>query len=175
MPTSLNGINNAGDFVGHYYGITPALQGFISVGGKVRTLDIPGASVIEPEDLNSLNQVAGFYIDSSDRGTRAFYSDANGELQYPVEVRGNKSTSLFGINDQGVMVGSYETGKLHAPVVHGLVFVPPDQFVTVNYRGGSGVTLTGINNQGIICGYYTDRTDNNKVHGLIAQLRGSSD
>jgi hypothetical protein len=55
-------------------------------------------------------------------------------------------------------------------VTHGLLFVPPNKFVTVDYTGATEVLLTGINARGIICGYYTDSA--HKTHGLLARVRG---
>jgi hypothetical protein len=68
------------------------------------------------------------------------------------------------------MTGYYVSGSGRNQIVHGLLFVPPRQFVTVDYPGATEVVLTGINNRGIICGYYMDSAHH--THGLLARVRG---
>jgi hypothetical protein len=148
LDTEIKGVNNVGDFVGTYFDTVTFFQGFISVGGTVTRIEIPGGTYITPNDLNSSNQVVGFYIDG-------------------------KNTYLYGINDQGLMVGGYATQSGHTRAAHGLVFIAPNQFVTVDYAGSSNVVLTGINNKGFICGYYTD--SNNNFHGLLARARRTAE
>jgi hypothetical protein len=164
--TEVTGINDAGDFVGFYL----FFQGFISIGGNVKTISIPGGTYITPHGLNSLNQVVGLY--SSNQGY-AFYSDTSGQLHYPINAPGSQNTFLYGINDRGWMVGGYASQSGHNRATHGLLFIAPNQFVTVDYAGSSNVVLTGINNKGFICGYYTD--SNNNSHGLFARARRSAE
>jgi hypothetical protein len=165
--TYVNGINNAGDFVGLYDFFT----GFTSIGGKVETIDIPGGTDITPHGLNSSNQVVGLYL--SNQGY-AFYSDTSGQLHYPINAPRGKNTFLYGINDQGWMVGGYADQTGHNRATHGLLFIAPNKFVTVDYAGSaSWVVLTGINNRGFICGYYQD--SNNTFHGLIARARRTAE
>lgn len=167
--TEVTGINNAGDFVGFYY----FFQGFISVGGTVTKIDIPGGTYITPHGLNSRDQVVGLYTDSASNEGYAFYSDPSGQLHYPINAPHGRNTFLYGISDQGVMVGGYATQTGHSRATHGLVFIAPNQFVTVDYAGYSEVVLTGINNKGFICGYYRD--SNNKFHGLVARARRTAE
>jgi hypothetical protein len=166
--TQVSGINNAGDFVAYQFGGL----GFISVGGAVSTIEIPGGTYNTPRDLNINDQVAGFYIDANNVG-EAFYSDRNGVLRYPIVAPSAKNTYLYGINDRGMMVGGYYSGSGHNRVGHGLLFVPPSQFVTLDYPGGSNLVLTGINNRGNICGYYVDFAG--KAHGILARAERSAE
>jgi hypothetical protein len=173
LDTEIKGVNNVGDFVGTYFDTVTFFQGFISVGGTVTRIEIPGGTYITPNDLNSSNQVVGFYIDGASNVGYAFYSDTSGQLHYPINAPHGKNTYLYGINDQGVMVGGYATQSGHTRAAHGLVFIAPNQFVTVDYAGSSNVVLTGINNKGFICGYYTD--SNNNFHGLLARARRTAE
>ncbi|HEU0209219.1 MAG TPA: hypothetical protein VFQ78_09605 [Candidatus Udaeobacter sp.] len=168
--TVIYGINSAGDFVGAYNYYT----GFTSIGGKVKTIYIPGGTYITPQGLNSLNQVVGLYTDTASNERYAFYSDIGGQLHFPISAPGGHDTLLQGINDRGMMVGDYATGTGRNGATHGLLFIAPNKFVTVDYAGSaSWVILTGINNKGFICGHYQDA--NNNFHGLLARVRRSAE
>jgi hypothetical protein len=173
LDTEITGINNGGDFVGTYYDPVTVFQGFISIGGTVTPVHIPGATYITPNGLNSRDQMVGLYTDGTSNEGYAFYSDGSGQLHYPINAPGGMNTFLYGINDRGVMVGGYATQTGRTRATHGLVFVAPNQFVTVDYAGSSDVVLTGINNKGIICGYYQD--SNNTFHGLVARVRRTAE
>jgi hypothetical protein len=170
--TAIRGINNAGDFVGTYFDPVSSFQGFISVAGTVTRIDITGGTYITPSDLNSGDQVVGSYSDALNGGS-GFYSDTSGQLHYPIKAPHAKNTFLDGINDQGVMVGGYATQTGHNRATHGLLFIAPNKFVTVDYPGSSDVVFTGINNKGFICGYYRD--SNNNFHGLVARARRTAE
>lgn len=164
-PTELTGINNAGDLSATVLSQT----GYVVIGGTVSSVEIPGASLIFPRGINAGDQVTGTYFDANNQGY-GFYSDGEGVLHYPVAVPRAKKTLFYGLNDLGYMVGGYTTGSGRNMVTHGLLFVPPNKFVTVDYTGATEVLLTGINTRGIICGYYTDSA--HKTHGLLARVRG---
>jgi len=163
--TVLQGINNAGDFVGYYYTPINELKGFMNIGGTVTTIDIPGGSNVTPHQLNSANQVVGYYVDNASGFGYSFYTGLTGTLQYPISAPGSTTTYLYGINDRGWMVGKYYD---HSRIGHGLLFIPPSQFVTFDYANSPVVTLTGINRKGFICGYYADDSG---VHGILARVR----
>jgi len=171
--TDVTGINNAGDFVGTYFDPVISFQGFISVGGTVTTIDIPGGTYITPNGINTANQLVGSYVDAASGFSYGFYSSPTGKLTYPIHVPGSLTTYLHGINDRGWMVGNYWTQSGHRRTGHGLLFIAPNQFVTVDYAGSSDVVLTGINHKGLICGWYTD--SNNKVHGLVARAQRTAE
>jgi hypothetical protein len=161
--TIVSGINNNGDFVGYIFGFAA----FKSIGGNVTPITIPDGTYVTPNGINDNNQIAGFY------DSYGFYSTPTGELIYPIVGPGAKNTYLYGINNRGWMVGGYVNGSGHNRMVHGLLFIPPNQYVTVDYNGAFGVTLTGINNKGFICGYYTDSSG--AARGLLARVRRSGE
>jgi hypothetical protein len=171
--TAVLGVNDADDFVGYYYTPEEVLEGFVSIGGAVTTIEIPGGFNAIPIQLNTANQVVGSYVDTASGITSGFYSSPTSKLVYPIHVPGSLTTTLNGINDRGWMVGSYSTQSGRTGAVHGLLFIAPNQFVTVDYPGSSYVVLTGINHKGLICGWYLD--SNNKVHGLVARAQRTAE
>jgi hypothetical protein len=156
--TSVNGINNVGDFVG-----TGDSNGFISVGGILTPLQVPGARDTVPNQLNSANRVAGQYGDVSAAVFQGFYTTRTGTLKYPVDAPGATDTELHGINNLGWMVGNFRDNAGS----HGLFFIPPDQFATFDYPGAGFTFLTGINRMGYICGSYGDASGS---HGFLAHV-----
>jgi hypothetical protein len=68
-------------------------------------------------------------------------------------------------NDSNWMVGRYnDSGGL----THGLLFIPPNRYITYDYPGSTFTSLNGINVQGKIVGRYLD-TDGIE-HGIIARV-----
>jgi hypothetical protein len=167
--TAITGINNAGDFVGTYFDPVRSFQGFTNIGGTVTTINIPDATNITPLDLNSRNQVVGSYVDSSSNKNFAFFSDRSGQLHYRIRAPGAIGTLLYGINDQGVMVGSYVTHHTARGQSHGFVIISPNLYATFDYPGSTYTVLTGINDDGFICGYYVGAGSD--AHGLLLQAQ----
>jgi hypothetical protein len=65
------------------------------------------------------------------------------------------------------MVGRYADSS---GATHGLLVVPPNQFVTFDYPGSNFTSLNGINAHGFICGRYTDASGID--HGFPARVTG---
>ena len=64
------------------------------------------------------------------------------------------------------MVGRYsDSGGL----THGLLFIPPNRYITYDYPGSTFTSLNGINVQGIIVGRYLDPSSGIE-HGIIARV-----
>jgi len=163
--TTVGGVNNVGDFAGSF---TSGLQnfGFVSLGGTITSFLVPGTNNTFAYQLNSLNQLEGYYIDTSNN-LHGYWRDSNGALHFPIDPPGSTGTSLFGNNDSNWMVGSYVD---RAGTTHGLLFLPPNGFLTFDYPGSTFTSLNGINAQGFICGYYTDASGID--HGILARVRG---
>ena len=63
------------------------------------------------------------------------------------------------------MVGRYvDSGGL----THGLLFIPPNRYITYDYPGSTFTSLNGINAQGQIVGRYEDASGIG--HGIIARV-----
>lgn len=63
------------------------------------------------------------------------------------------------------MVGSYSD---NAGLAHGLLFIPPNRYITYDYPGSTFTSLNGINAQGVIVGRYQDTSG--IVPGIIARV-----
>jgi hypothetical protein len=114
--------------------------------------------------INSSNQVCGIYLDDSSV-SHGYYRDSDGTIHGPIDPVGSTGTLIFGNNDSNWMVGSYsDSGGLS----HGLLFIPPNRYITYDYPGSTFTLLNGINAQGQIVGRYLDT--NGIVHGIIARV-----
>lgn len=80
---------------------------------------------------------------------------------------GALSTLPSGINDSGLVVGTYLDA---AKVQHGFLYSPDGTFTSFNVPGSTSTTLSGINNLGqmIGTGYGPDA-----LHGLFVYSNGS--
>jgi hypothetical protein len=165
LSTAVLGVNNVGDFAGGFFDAAGNPQAFVSIGGTITPFNVPGATFIAAYQLNSSNQVEGYYIDGSGI-YHGFWRDSDGTLHFPIDPPGSTLTLLSGNNDSNWMVGRYVD---NAGTTHGLFFVPPNRFVTFDYPGSTFTTLNGINAQGFICGRYTDASGID--HGILALVR----
>jgi hypothetical protein len=107
----------------------------------------------------------GYYFDRHSR-VHGFFRDADNTLTYPIDPPGSVSTLIWGINDKGVVVGSYSTDTAAYAFVlkltHSLIsYVYPDP-------EASSVAFRGINNSRTITGSYHDDA-NFTFHSFIAQ------
>ena len=158
------GINNIGDLAGTAIfgdGTQPA---FVTLHGVITTFAVPDATATFAYQLNTSNQIIGYYIDST--GLKHGYTrDSAGVLTYPIDVPGATETLLLGNNDSNWGVGRY-TDTLG--VTHGLFYITPDDILTFDYPGATYTSLNGINKDGLICGYYGDAAGLN--HGFVARV-----
>jgi hypothetical protein len=152
--TSISGINDAADFVGSF-GFYFA---FANIGGTARPI-LPQFFGLAG-GINNADAVVGDYQLSLLHG---FYRGSNGPLKFPIDAPGASTTVLSGINDKNWIVGTYvdDTGY------HGLLFIPPQTFVTFDYGGNT--FLNGINRGGLICGSYNDHRLN-QTRGFTAMV-----
>jgi len=162
------GINNSGDLVGTAIFSDGTQPAFVSLRGIVTTFAVPEATATFAYQLNSTNQIIGYYIDST--GIKHGYTrDSAGVLTYPIDVPGATETLLFGNNDSNWGVGRY-TDSLG--VTHGLFYVTPDDILTYDYPGATYTSLNGINKDGLICGYYNDTAG--LSHGFVLKVNLAS-
>ena len=162
--TLLLGLNNAGDFCGSDIPGSGVQSAFLSVGGVITEFTLPRATASLAEQINSSNQVCGFFSDSSfvDHG---YFRDSDGTIYAPIDPAGSTGTIIFGNNDSNWMVGRYSDS---GGVTHGLLFIPPNRYITYDYPGSTFTSLNGINVQGQISGRYLD--DSGIEHGIIARV-----
>jgi hypothetical protein len=125
---------------------------------------VPRANASLAYQINSSNQVCGTYFDGS-FVNHGYYRDSDGTIYAPIDPVGSTGTAIFGNNDSNWMVGSYsDSGGLS----HGLLFIPPNRYITYDYPDSIFTSLNGINAQGLIVGRYQDTSG--IVHGIIARV-----
>jgi len=149
MDTIPLGINNVGDFVGTVIFSDNTQPAFVSLRGKITTFAVPDATATFAYQLNSANQIIGYYIDSSGI-THGYTRDSAGVLTFPIDVVGATGTMLLGNNDSNWGVGRYTDAS---GATHGLFFVTPDDIQTYDYPGATLTSLNAINKLGMVVGY----------------------
>jgi hypothetical protein len=156
--TALLGINDAGDFTGYYAPPFSLLVAFASLGGTITNFGVPGAYFTIPQAINTQREIVGWYQLTGDTDIHGFIRHPNGKLIYPVDFPGSNQTQLYGVNDHGVVVGTFFDAN---GLFHGLVIQSDGQITQIDVPGASGNTaVQGINNERKICGYYyTGRTE----------------
>ena len=158
------GINNVGDVVGTVILSDARQPAFLSLRGSVTTFEVPDATATLAYQLNTSNQIAGYYVDPSGV-THGYTRDQLGNLTFPIDAPGSTGTLLLGNNDLNWGVGRYTDAS---GATHGLFFITPDNILTFDYPGSTFTSLNGINKQGFICGYYLDAAG--IFHGIWAKL-----
>jgi hypothetical protein len=163
--TNVTGVNDAGDFCGYYFTDAAVITPFLNARGLLISFDIPGIDVVYARAINNLGQVAGGYVDPSDpQVEHGFLRDADGTLTYPLDYPASLSSPIFGLNDKGVLVGTYRDSSLFW---HAFALRLPDEFVSYDYPHGDYSTFRGINNTGTISGDALNGT----YHAFVARIR----
>jgi uncharacterized membrane protein len=164
--TALLGINNARDFAGTVIPTGGIQEAFLSIGGTVTEFVVTDATATLAYQLNRTNQSCGYYVDASGVTTHGFWRDSDGTINAPIDPAGSTGTILFGNNDGNRMVGRYSDAT---GATHGILFVPPSQFVVYDFPGATFTSLNGINRHGQIVGRYTDPSTGID-HGILLQV-----
>jgi probable HAF family extracellular repeat protein len=122
-------------------------QGFLDNGGSFSP-PIVFASITVAKGINDSGEIVGF------GGSQGFL-DIGGVFS-PINYPGAISTAANGINNGGLIVGSYEdaSGIYHGFLDNGGVFS------AIDVPGAMGTYAEGINNSGDIVGYYFDSSGN---------------
>ncbi len=124
---------------------------------NLRTVDYPAATRSEVFDYNDGSAVGYFQFDSSP--STAFYFKAN--VNHLLEIPGAVSSTIYGINASGKMVGTYTepTGNDHGFLYSG------GAVTTLDFPGSSGTYAWSINASGVIVGQYKDSSST--THGFM--------
>ena len=176
------GLNNRGQIAGAYAVDGPTLRGFVRSRTGYTTFDAARGApdvLTAPFKINDRGTIAGFYavgsIDDPESGAfHGFLRAPNGAVA-PVDVTGALSTSVFGLNNRGAVVGSFvdadrkehgfrlnARGRLGASgrsTRRGAADVP-DYATTAPF---------GINNRGQVVGQYVDA--DGVLHGYLWKRR----
>jgi probable HAF family extracellular repeat protein len=164
--TSANGINAAGNIVGHYQLSATVTNGFLYSGGTYTILANPLASNTEAFGINASGQIVGSFTD--DNGDHGFVSSGGFSviLDDPVAIPG--STQAAAINDAGQVVGRYQDSR---GGIHGFLYNPSGggTYTTLDDPLATAVNRVtvpeGINNAGQVVGWYTDK--DNAFHAFL--------
>src|SRR5262245_20937373 len=144
--TQLLGINNLGQIIGSYIDASGHSHGFLYSGGGFTTLDDPSGTDTVATGINELGQIVGHYSNGSVQHSLLYSAGAYITL--------DDSLLVSGINNSGVLVGSYST--------HGFFAVPgpnpsPPQNTSADMilRQGAGglYQIYDIGNNAILAAY----------------------
>ena len=170
--TVVLGVNNAGDFCGSEIPSSTGIQSaFLNIGGVLTDFVVTDATATLAYSLNATNQSCGYYIDSSGVTTHGFWRDNDGTIHAPIDPVGSTGTILFGNNDMNQMVGRYSDAT---GATHGILFVPPNQFVVYDFPGSTFTSLNGINGRDLVVGRFTDPSTGIDQGILARVVRGSA-
>jgi autotransporter-associated beta strand protein len=153
------GINNAGDVVGFTYsGSINNTIGF-EYGGSWSAINDAGAQDNDANGINNSGEIVGFY--SPQRSTPRYgFTDVNGTFTPVVSDSPYPSTTVNGVNDSGVMVGSdyLHTAGSVTPEYSGFI----DNGGTFTYLNAPGTLIPtgytyaeGINDSGAVVGVFS--------------------
>jgi hypothetical protein len=146
-----SGRNNNGTTVGEYEDALANVHGFMLQGSTITPIidpkaDSPNGNITRPFSINGWNSVAGWYADPSTGLWHGFKRYSNGSfisLTYPGAV----GTYANGINDSGVIVGTYYDTDY---IGHGFIY-HNGQWATLDFIYAF-TGLIGITNSGVILG-----------------------
>ena len=163
--TNVTGLNDAGDFCGFYFTDASVITPFLNVGGTLIPFSIPGINVVYARAINNLGEVAGGYVDPADEQVEhGFLREADGTLIYPLDPPNSHTSAFFGLNNNGVLVGTYTDLSL---VAHAFLLQLPNKFLSYDFPGGDYSIFRGINDSGFISGDALTDT----FHAFIARIR----
>ncbi|MEI9929744.1 MAG: hypothetical protein WDM89_04050 [Rhizomicrobium sp.] len=147
-------INDAGWIVGY----SGAEKSFVrKPDGSVETFQIDGAVYTTATAINAAGYVSGTFS-NADHSSGSFLRAPDGTLTV-VSVSNDEETSVYGLNDDNVLVGQIGFGES----THG--FVLNNGKVTTL---GTGTSVTAINNSGIAAGVTMAPNDNSRAFTVNA-------
>jgi uncharacterized membrane protein len=156
--TSANDINNAGTVVGAWFDGGPEVtHGFTWRAGKfTQVTDYPGATDVWPWSINSAGDLSGYLSDSA--GVTHGFLLHNGVYTL-IDPPGSVYTIGEGVNDSGVVVGSYclTIAACEEPVngIHAFVY-SGGSYTIVDIPMALETDVESIDNAGVLAGAYMD-------------------
>ena len=163
LSTEIYGINNDGHIVGLYNDAETVPHNFVYNGIDFTTIQVPGTDLDQTivHGINDLGQIVGSYWNNSKK--YGFIYD--GSTYTTVEVPGSLGTEIYGINNDGHIVGLYNDAETvpHSFVYNGIDFTT----IQLSSDGLDQTMVHGINDLGQIVGNYRN---NSRRYGFIASL-----
>ncbi len=159
--TQPRGLNDAGAVVGRVEGPSPGSIGpFLTQNGAPvnASPNVPRTSLYNFVNFNAVNDtgdIALTYV--TDERQSALFKNGQTTL---LAVPAGFTTSAYGINNAGTIVGGYSSGVLQNFVFsnivnHGFLYAG-GAYSTVDVPGAIATTIRDINNLGVIVGDYVD-------------------
>ena len=166
VATALRGINNLGDVSGTYSIVDLNADEFgfiIPRRGPAISFKLP-----DPTDtgivvggINDLRQLVGYYTDATSTLV-GFLRQPSGQF-VSVVVSGAVSTQVLGINDCGIVVGTWGDGS----TAHGF-YGRPGNLRSFDLPGAAATFAQGIDNEGRIVGRYA--TADGVPHAFVSGI-----
>ena len=155
--TQAYGINNAGIIVGEDAN-SVGYHAFALIGSKFKDVTPPPGGFLPAlaTGINNLGEIVGWTTAAS---TNGFVYKA-GKFQ-SIAVPGSILTEIWGVNDQGVVVGSYEKCS---PCGYHAFALSKGNYFSIDYPGADDTFGFGINKSGQVVGAYTL---NGATHGFV--------
>jgi len=165
-----NGVNNRGTIVGIFLRTGGIINtaGFIERNGKFTAIDVPGLPFGRAEGISNNGTVVG----SVATNPRCFFQQhgfvrsARGDITM-LELGFAFSTYLTGVNDEGVIVGHYDTGGCGR--LTGFKRQPNGEASPIQVAGASDTFANAINDAGDVAGSYQTATE---THGFVLDREG---
>lgn len=163
IQTIPGGINNAGVMVGQYEDKGGVFHGYILNGTTLTTVDDPKGTSTSVNGIQYKGMtVVGSYISAS-RGASMGFTYKGGVFTDVLGPQGAIASSAFGINDNGVIVGSYTDSS---KVTHGFA-LQGTTYTILDAPNSSATSANGINDSGlgVVNGLYNGLYDDSDVIG----------
>ena len=150
--TTINAINVEGILVG----VGPSAGFLMDLSGNITTVQVPASlkasSISMPVGINSSGTVVGNFLAA--QGAQEGFILQNG-IYKAYQVPGSYSTTLHDINDNGVIVGSYQTtsggGATGFLLANGTL-------THIQYPGATGTVVSSVNMAGHVVGYFYNKS-----------------
>ncbi len=152
--TEIMRINDNGDIVGHVY-INDNWQSFGIIGSNYQLI-----SGGDARGINNKNNIVGFYTYQSI--TYGFLK--TGTTFDTISIPSARDTQPFNINDNGVVVGTYNQNYEYNYAQHGFI-INGSNITSIDVPFGTDTHISDINNYGQYVGYYY--TDTGQFGGFL--------
>ena len=157
----IGGINDSDWVSGTAQTGTPSMVGFIrKPGGAITTFLVNGKPNIANKINNYGTVVGGYFPSTSSGGLVGYKRYSNGGIATLSGPSGARSTTPYGINNDGKIVGAWVTTT---SVQKGFTYLN-GTYTTFYHSGWSFMEPHAINKQGVIVGNYLDSSS--KTHGF---------
>ncbi len=151
LRTAAHDINNHAQIVGEYADRSGNLHGFLVHSGGFKTIDVPGKSDTVIEGINDFGDMVGIFVNDINLGFATSFLRHSGKFitfSFPGADPG--TTVATGINNSGVIVGSYEIKFSH----HGFM-VKNGHFSSIDFPGAAETQVFKVSSDGDVVGTYT--------------------